>query len=372
MVIYILLFVCLLLIIFSLLYPFWIYYKGKNQNIPYIENTKMDGITIIYLSFNGFPYLKQKIEQLLIEIQEFSQSEIIIIDDGSCDETPVYLKNFHHPKVKIILKEHQKGIPNSMNEAMKLAQFPYIVFSDQRQTISAGAIKKIVAPLQNPEIGAVSSILSAQDKKGKYSIIRIIENYIKSKESHLGKLIGVYGPLYAIKKECYHTIPEDIILDDLYVSLQILKTKKIILHQDAIIVDENCIQLYNYQRIKRYLKGLFQIAIQHNLIRKLPVKERWMLLWHKYLKLLIPISLFIANISVGILALQHISFLFLFFFINVLGIGSIALNFFHLNYKYQSLLCINVLYMIALFDIVFHKTLEINRQLFHINEKQTR
>ncbi len=368
MVLYILLFVCLLLIIFSLLYPLWIYYKGKNDTIPYNENEKMDRISIIYLSYNGFQYLKQKMEQLLIEIQEFNQSEIIIIDDGSCDETQDFLNNFHHPKVKIILKGVQKGIPDSMNKAVKMAQFPYIVFCDQRQTISTGAIKRIVAPLHNQEIGAVSSMLSAQDKKGKSSIIRIIENFIKSKESRLGKLIGVYGPLYAIKKECYHTIPEDIILDDLYVSLHILKTKKIILHQEAIIVDENCIQLYNYQRIKRYLKGLFQIITQQNLISKLPVKEKWMLLWHKYLKLLIPISLFIANISIGILAFQHPIFIFLFFFINLLGIGSIVLNYFHLNNKYQSLLCINILYMIALFDIVFHKIILTTRKLFNFNE----
>jgi poly-beta-1,6-N-acetyl-D-glucosamine synthase len=369
MVIYILLFVCLLLIIFSFLYPIWITYKGKNEEIPNFENEIKDGITIIYLSYNGFQYLNQKLAQLLIEIQEFNHSEIIIIDDGSCDETQDFLNNFHHPKVKIILKRNQKGIPDSMNEAVKMAQFPYIVFCDQRQTISTGAIKKIVVPLNNPEIGAVSSILSAQDKKGKYSMIRIIENYIKSKESRLGKLIGVYGPLYAIKKECYHTIPEDIILDDLYVSLHILKTKKIILHQEAIIVDENCNQLYNYQRIKRYLTGLFQIITQQNLISKLPVKEKWMLLWHKYFKLLIPISLFIVNISLGVLALHDISFLVLFIFINILGVTSIVLSIFKLHSKYQSLLCINILYIIVILDIICQKIVHTTQFFFKFHEK---
>ncbi len=369
MVIYILLFVCLLLIIFSLLYPLWIYDKGKNDTITFNDNHTMDEISIIYLSYNGFQYLPQKIEQLLIEIEAFNQSEIIIIDDGSSDETPNFLKNFYHPKVKIVLKGVQKGIPDSMNEAVKIAQFPYIVFCDQRQTISAGAIKKIVSPLQNQEIGAVSSILSAQDKKGKYSMIRIIENYIKSKESRLGKLIGVYGPLYAIKKECYHTIPDDIILDDLYVSLHILKTKKIILHQEAIIVDENCNQLYNYQRIKRYLTGLFQIITQQNLISKLPVKEKWMLLWHKYLKLLIPISLFIVNISLGVLALHDFAFLVLFIFINVLGVTSIVLSIFKLHSKYQSLLCINILYIIALLDIICQKIAYTTQSFFKFHEK---
>jgi cellulose synthase/poly-beta-1,6-N-acetylglucosamine synthase-like glycosyltransferase len=355
--------------IFSLLYPVWIFYNWRNEEILYQKSEQMEGISIIYLSYNGFQYLPQKIEQLFIEIEAFNQSEIIIIDDGSCDETPNFLKNFHHPKVKIILKEIQKGIPDSMNEAVEFAQFPYIVFCDQRQTITKGSIRKMVLPLQNEEIGAVSSLLSAKDKKGKYSIIRIIENFIKSKESRIGKLIGVYGPLYAIKKECYHTIPKDIILDDLYLSLQILKTKKIILHQEAIIVDENCNQLYNYQRIKRYLTGLFQIISQQNLISKLPVKEKWMLLWHKYLKLLIPISLFIVNILLGVLALHDISFLVLFIFINILGVTSIVLSIFKLHSKYQSLLCINILYIIALLDIICQKLAHTTQSFFKFHEK---
>ncbi|MDX9890874.1 MAG: glycosyltransferase [Bacteroidales bacterium] len=345
--------ICVLFILLGSAYPFWIKFFNKHDRFIFKDIQKPQEVTLIYLSYNGFQYLQSKIEFLLQELTYFEKYELVIIDDGSTDETYTYLNTLNHPKIKVFIKKTKKGIPHSMNLGVEMANYPNIIFCDQRQKLTSGVLQKIVHPLNDPDVGAVSSKLSAIDKSMRISPLRIFENYIKKQESNIGKLIGVYGPLYAIQKECYHPIPEEIILDDLYLSLQILKSKKIIWIQDASIIDDDAVKLYNYKRIRRYLTGLLQLILKKEILTTLPAKTKWMLFWHKYFKLSIPLALFSGNITIGFFGFQNPIYLFIFIFINLLGAISMLLNRRNAKVNYHSLLCVNIFYIIALFDLIF-------------------
>lgn len=345
--------ICVLFILLGSVYPLWIKYLNKHDPFMFQDIQKPQAVTLIYLSYNGFQYLPSKIDFLLQELKCFEKFELIIIDDGSTDETFAYLTTLNHPEIKVFLKKTQKGIPHSMNLGVEMAHYQNIIFCDQRQTLTSGILHKMVHPLNDPDVGAVSSKLSSVDQSMRISPLRIFENYIKKQESNIGKLIGVYGPLYAIQKECYHPIPEKIILDDLYLSLQILKTRKVIWVDDACIIDDDAAKLYNYKRVRRYLIGLLQLILQKDTLKTLPKSTKWMLFGHKYLKLCIPLALFLGNIILGILSFQNQVYLTLFIFINLLGAISILLNRWNTKVNYHSLLCINILYIIALFDLIF-------------------
>ena len=180
------------------------------------------------------------------------------------------------------------GIAHSMNLSAKIARYGCLVFCDQRQKLSDNFLREITDPLRNDEVGAVSGLISCLDSGNHLSFLRKHENFIKKCESRIGCLVGVYGPLYAIRKSCYEKMEENIILDDLWLSLKILQDKKIVLIETCRIVDDDFISLYNFGRSKRYLKGLIQILLQRYLVENLPFRIRIMLLWHKYLRLLIP------------------------------------------------------------------------------------
>ena len=339
-------------ILLYFIYPFWVILNSKDQPEDEKENAEIKQVSLIYLSQNGADFLENKINFLLKELSVFQQYELLVIDDNSTDNSQEILNKFNK-NIRVILKSEQKGIPHSMNIGVKEAKFKYIVFCDQRQYLSNDIIKPLVAPLKNKIVGAVSACISPLDNKRNFSILRAHENFIKLYEGKSGNLIGVYGPLYAIKKECYVEIPDYIILDDLYLTMKILRSHQVWFSKECKIIEENSNILYNYQRTKRYLKGLLQLIVEKDLINQLTKTQITMLFWHKYLRLFIPVILFIGYASLGFLSIGKVEHLIVFLLITVIGIISIQSCALKLRLGLIVYMQINLLYLCAISELFF-------------------
>jgi glycosyltransferase involved in cell wall biosynthesis len=314
---------------------------------------EIDGVSLILLSYNGREYLEEKIGILLDELKAFPDHEMIIIDDHSSDGSQEVLHKFESLRnVRLVLKDEHRGIPHTMNMAAALAGYEYLIFCDQRQEASRNILKKLVEPLGQEEIGAVSACISHIDKNGCGSLIRRYENFLKAGESHAGSLMGVYGPLYAMKKSCYSPIPEPIILDDLYLSLKVMASKEISILEDCRIYDEHICTLTDYHRIKRYLTGFRQILADRPMLGSLSGRQLTMLLWHKYLRLLIPVFLCLSYFTTGILSFYHTGFIVIFALLTLVGIASLSPFFSGLKNVMIHFVRINVLYVIAMAQLI--------------------
>jgi biofilm PGA synthesis N-glycosyltransferase PgaC len=77
-------------------------------------------------------------------------------------------------------------------------------------------------------------------------------------ESKLGRLIGVDGPLYAVRRECYEPL-EDHIISDLMTPLIVLaKGKKVVLDPDAMVDEDPTTKTHQEYTTRRRitLRGL--------------------------------------------------------------------------------------------------------------------
>jgi glycosyltransferase involved in cell wall biosynthesis len=346
-----------LVILLYFSYPLWLRLaslkKMKNNNQVRVT---IDGVTLILLSYNGKEYLEEKINILLKDLKSFPNYEMIIVDDYSTDGSRELLGEYMDiTRMQIILKPEHKGIPHSMNLGVTFAKFNYLIFCDQRQAATGDILGKLVEPLGNDDIGAVSACISHVDKAGCSSLIRKYENFLKAGESRAGSLMGVYGPLYAMKKSCYTPIPEPIILDDLYLSLKVMGTKKIRIMEECRIYDEHICSLHDYSRIRRYLTGFLQILTDTTLLGHMPARQLIMLLWHKYLRLLIPVLLFLCYVSTGILSFYNPFYLIPFALLTILGISSLTPAIYRIKNMIIHFARINILYILAMGDLLFRQ-----------------
>jgi len=328
------------------------------------ETEVIDGVSVILLSFNGQQYLTKKIDFLRRELSGFDKHELIIIDDRSEDGSIEVLQGFLAADgLRVLVNDRQSGIPYSMNRGVAEARYAIIVFCDQRQELSSGILQKIVEPLQFEAIGAVSACISSFGKERRCSSIRRHENTLKRLESNMGNLMGVYGPLYALKKQCYSPIPNHIILDDLYLSLLILKSKQIILREDCFIIDDDFSILYDYKRIKRYLAGFLQILKERQLLGGLSNRQRIMLIWHKYIRLLIPLLLFLCYIASGFMAIGSNVFLILFGIVSFVGLLSLLTFRFDFPVYPKNLIRMNIFYVIGSMEVFIDKAFRSNQTM---------
>lgn len=346
----------LFLILLYFAYPLWLVLQS-NQQVHVKETGEIRAVSLVLLIFNGKDYIREKIPFLLNELARFPEYELIVIDDGSTDGSREILQNFEKtPYVRILFKDHQMGIPHSMNLGHQTARFDNLIFCDQRQKLNEGILQRITESLKYSDIAAVSACISCRDASDKHSLLRRHENYLKTLESRPGLLMGVYGPFYAIKRNCYAVIPEHIILDDLYLSLRILKTGRIEMRRDCTILEENNAALFDYARARRYLKGFMQILREDRLLTDLAPRPRLMLLWHKYLRLLIPVFAALSYFCTGILGLSNLFFAWVFAGLTILVLVSVLPLTARLEFRFKNLIRMNIFYFFGLLDIAVSRT----------------
>jgi biofilm PGA synthesis N-glycosyltransferase PgaC len=346
------------IVLLYVLYPLWLMSVPPRKPMDETGAEEITGVSVILLSCNGKEYLDEKINFLNRELSGFENHELIIVDDNSNDGSAEVLGAFSSmPHVRILQNCRHEGIPFSMNLGVANAKYEYLIFCDQRQKLSDNILQRIVGPLKNKNVGAVSACISPVDNENRHSLIRRHENFLKSLEGRTGSLMGVYGPLYALKKQSYTNIPGYVILDDLWLSLRILKTQQIVFQEDCQIIDESISALYDYRRARKYLTGFLQILGEKQILCDLNAKQKIMLIWHKYLRLLIPVFLFLSYTCVGYMAFQDNRFLILFCLISAGGLISFLPFRLNSRFRPKNLVRLNIYYFFSMADVFINKVI---------------
>ncbi|MGZ3903042.1 MAG: glycosyltransferase [Bacteroidia bacterium] len=97
-------------------------------------------ISVVMPAFNVGPFIKESIASTLD--QTFSDFELIIINDGSTDNTEEEIKKFTDPRILYIKNEKNLNLANSLNKAMRVAKGKYIARMDADDISAADRLEK--------------------------------------------------------------------------------------------------------------------------------------------------------------------------------------------------------------------------------------
>lgn len=84
-------------------------------------------VSVILPTFNRSGYLRQAIESVLA--QTYANFEIILVDDGSTDDTPAAVAAFGDPRI-VYLRQNNQGRSAARNTGLRQARGEYIAFLD--------------------------------------------------------------------------------------------------------------------------------------------------------------------------------------------------------------------------------------------------
>lgn len=133
----------------------------------------MPKISIILPTFNGSKYIKKAIDTCLN--QSFSNIELIVVIDGSQDNTNEIVESYSDPRILIIQNTHNLGLPESLNIGFRHASSEYITWTSDDNWYDVNAIKVMVEFLNgNPLIDFVYTdmwlVNEKDDSKSKFIV----------------------------------------------------------------------------------------------------------------------------------------------------------------------------------------------------------
>jgi glycosyltransferase involved in cell wall biosynthesis len=124
----------------------------------------MPQVTVIIPTYNRAAFLGEAVRSVLG--QSFVDFELIVVDDGSTDDTPSLLGAIGDPRLRVLRREH-RGIGASINAALQLARGQYVARLDSDDVWRPELLRTLVAELDaRPEIGLAYGKGQAMDASG--------------------------------------------------------------------------------------------------------------------------------------------------------------------------------------------------------------
>lgn len=110
-------------------------------------------ISVIIPAYNADRFIKESIESVLS--QSFKDFELIIVDDGSKDDTKEIIDEFIHlTNIKYIYQENT-GVSAARNTGAQLAKGEYLVFLDADDILMPHCLEKRLQKIENSDFGLV-------------------------------------------------------------------------------------------------------------------------------------------------------------------------------------------------------------------------
>ena len=168
-------------------------------------------VSIIIPAFNVETYIKRAIESCIN--QTYTNIEIIIIDDGSTDDTFHIIKKYAliDSRIKVI-SQNNKGVSNARNSGIKNVKGDYVCFLDSDDWLENNAIETFIND-ENKKEGYLNSyccqeVYLCNEKVMKKETLKTKKNTILEKEEALEACCNLD---YHLQSSCYKFFSMSII-----------------------------------------------------------------------------------------------------------------------------------------------------------------
>lgn len=288
-------------------YPFILLLLSKSMKRPVNKSPEEPSVTIILSAFNEEKWIESKLHNLLEMDYPEDKIEILVGSDGASDTTDQIISRVKSPRVRFFRFVSNLGKPSVLNALVEEAHGSILVFTDARQEFDKKAIRMLVRNFNDPAVGCVSGELYFKNtsdgriERGMDAYWRY-EKFLRRNESEIGSMLGATGAIYAIRRELFTKVPVNILVDDMYIPLQMVsRGYRAVFESEAEAYDvPSTKSKEEFKRKVRTLAGNYQIFfLLPGLLQPGKSAVAWQLISHKLLRLMIPfflLGLFTANL----------------------------------------------------------------------------
>lgn len=153
--------------------------------------------SIVIPIYNKCNYIKRAIESVLD--QTYEDFELIIVNDGSTDNSLEIVNSFIDPRIKII-NQRNFGVSVARNNGVKISNYNFIAFLDADDWWHSTFLGELVTLIQNYEDATLYGINYYYVKNGKYRIEwkGLPENFVSGYIDY----VSIYAKSFCVPINC--------------------------------------------------------------------------------------------------------------------------------------------------------------------------
>jgi poly-beta-1,6-N-acetyl-D-glucosamine synthase len=284
-------------------YPLLLHLLAHRYRKPFRSGNRLLQISIVIPVHNGGRFLRRKLESILKLDYPPELIEVLVVSDGSVDDTNDIARQFSDYGVQL-LSIPRLGKPGALNAAVPRVGGEILVLTDVRQELTPESIRWLVAPFADPAVGVVSGELILRDgttpDEADVGIYWKYESWIRKNLSLLDSMLGATGPFYAIRRSLFQAVPEDILLDDVYLPMTVFfKNFRLVVEPKAIAYDYPMTREREFGRKVRTLGGNYQLLMRMPRLLSPSNRLLWHFLSYKVGRLLLPwlvLTMFLSSV----------------------------------------------------------------------------
>jgi cellulose synthase/poly-beta-1,6-N-acetylglucosamine synthase-like glycosyltransferase len=250
-------------------------------------------VSVLLAVYNGEAFLARKLDNLLALDYPSELLDVVVVSDGSTDETDTIAQSYADRRVQLVRVPHG-GKAAALNAAMQHATGELLLFVDVRQRFDPQALRHLVANFADPTVGGVTGELRFvhEDRVGEAADIDIYWRYeiwARQRHSLIDSIFNTTGCIYALRRSLAEPVPLDTLVDDAIIPLRaFFRGYRVVIDTEALAFDYGVIKGGEFRRKLRTLGGVWQAWVRIPQLFTSANRMRLHFLPHKFGRVVLP------------------------------------------------------------------------------------
>ena len=228
----------------------------KAKPLADITDDRLPEVTLMVCAYNEEDIIAEKMDNTRRLDYPSDRLHLVWVTDGSNDNTNVLLSAY--PEVKVIYFPERRGKAAALKHGIKEIDTEIVMMTDANTMLNPEAVREVARLMQDPKVGCVSGekkVMARSDSdeaaQGE-GLYWKYESTLKRLDSELYSAMGAAGELCVIRRQLMTDIPDDTLLDDFIISMEIVKKEyKIAYTSNAYAMEYGSADLHEESKRKR-------------------------------------------------------------------------------------------------------------------------
>ena len=228
----------------------------KANPLADITDDRLPEVTLMVCAYNEEDIIAEKMDNTRRLDYPSDRLHLVWVTDGSNDNTNVLLSAY--PEVKVIYFPERRGKAAALKHGIKEIDTEIVMMTDANTMLNPEAVREVARLMQDPKVGCVSGEKKVMARSNSDEAAQgeglywKYESTLKRLDSELYSAMGAAGELCVIRRQLMTDIPDDTLLDDFIISMEIVKKGyKIAYTSNAYAMEYGSADLHEESKRKR-------------------------------------------------------------------------------------------------------------------------